>query len=78
MGIAGDILKEADLFKLVAKETLQRTFNFDTAKIKTFEENFVIILNGHIFDLVQKHKAEFDEQGNGKMHREKFAPLSDI
>jgi hypothetical protein len=58
--------------------TLERTFGFDEAKIQTFETNFNIILHGEVFALIEKYKRESDEQGNGKMHREKFETISDL
>jgi hypothetical protein len=53
---ATDIMKESELFKLVAREALARTFGFDNAKLDTFETNYEIILAGHILELLHKQQ----------------------
>lgn len=77
MGKASDIMKESELFKLVAREALQRTFNFDKAKCDTFENNYEIILAGHMVSLLHKQQQEFDESGNGRMYGEKFGHVAE-
>jgi hypothetical protein len=58
MGKALDILEKADLFKMIARQTLERTFKFNGMQLQTFEENYDIILTGYLIELIIKDSKD--------------------